>query len=190
MVNSAPVDCREILSACNCKNFLSAPISSTLKVLVGYSDIYLKLVDANNYLQTVNTFWKNFFSEVIDEVVDVEQSHLKNLTETLAGILGDKSLDKANMNFESLTLESYEASGRRYAFVRYIPVEEILSWQRAQAERLLNSPPQTQNDNAGELQKLQKAVESKTKTLASYKRELDALKKFGGQLESLLEINP
>ena len=138
------------------------------------------------------------------------------MTETLAGILGDKNFDMPNMNFESLTLESYEASGRRYAFVEYVPVEEILSEQRAKAERLLkerlrkfklaaanfsndfqvcvmgafNRPAQTQDNNARELQKIQQAVESKTKTLASYKRKLDTLRNFGRQLESLLEINP
>ena len=225
---------REVINRLTTGKFPAAE-SVVEKNLVGRTENYLKLAAAQNYSQIVNVALKKFLRALVDDVAaqlaaDIltparnavaqlpadDQNRVRNLIDTFAKIISEKNFDLPPMNFDLLALESYEATGRKYDFVKYVPVNEIFSAYREWGERLLkerlrkfktaaanfvndfqaqvtenfNRPTSTQNVTADELQRLQRAVDSKTKNLAAYKRELAALKNFGGQLNRLLEINP
>ena len=202
------------------------------KNLIGHTDTYLKLSDAQIYSQIVANVFKEFLFATIDEINTYLAEHLltpvrniiaqfpvadqnffQDMLTAFAKAIGDKTFDLSSVNFNPL--ESYEAVGRDYAFVKYVSVNEILSNHRIQAERLLkeqlrkfkilatkfvndfhtqaeeklNHSTPTQNTCNLELQQLQRAVTSKTKNLTAYTCELDTLKNFDGQLDRLLEIN-
>lgn len=217
---------RELLNAL-ANAAVPAAARAVEKNLGGHAHMYLKLAAAQNYSQTVNTALKKTLRALTDKAAahldaelltpdrNADQSRRQNLAATFKKILDEKNFELPTVNLESLTLESYEAAGRSYDFVQYVPVDEILAEQRAQAERLLKShlrklktaavnfasdvqaqvaenfarPTAMQNVDR-DRQSLQRAVDSKTKRLAEYKRERDALKIFGERLNHLLEINP
>ena len=205
------------------------------KNFIGNTDIYLKLTDATTYSQKVNlSLQKNLKSLIdeaenylrqnflmpacnaVDKLDDTDKVHFQKLMRTFTEIIDKKNFDIPAVDLDSETFESYESSGKEYTFVQYVPLDQILSKNREQAESILkeqlkklkisainfvkdfqtqatekfNRPTSVQNQNNHELQCIQQAINSKTKSLNDFKRALDDVKKFGERLNRLLEINP
>ena len=212
------------------------PEDTVDKNIVGHTETYIKLDTAQFYSQLVNTSLKKRLAELVDESAayltdnlltpsrnavaklnNADKDPFQKLMADFEKILNGRNFDVPPMDFESVTVSSYEKTTRgRFNFVKYVPVEEIIYAYRNQGNLLLkeqlrqfktaaknfvanfqaqfemNLKPITpkQNNVDRELQQLRQGATSKEKSIVAYRRSRVALKNFLEKLNSLLEMNP
>ena len=149
--------------------------------------------------------------KAVAQLDSAEQTEFQGLIAGLEKILGDKNFDVPTFKF--FTVLSYENIGGKFASVEYVSADQIsseyakaaaqfleqrrLKLKRAASKFVTDFQAQAEEkssrltplqDNSCELQKLRQAVSSKEKSLASCKRNLEALENFRKNFERLLEI--